>query len=86
MAKAKPGELNYATAGVGSAAHINSEKFNHAAGIKALHIPLKGTPPILNETMGGRVHFAWVPSLSKSRSTISSRACAAARPASRRCF
>jgi tripartite-type tricarboxylate transporter receptor subunit TctC len=64
MAKAKPGELNYATAGVGSAAHINSEKFNHAAGINALHIPLKGTPPILNETMGGRVHFAWVPSLS----------------------
>src|SRR3954467_2636042 len=64
MAKAKPGELNYATAGVGSAAHINSEKFNHAAGIKALHIPLKGTPPILNATMGGRVHFAWVPSLS----------------------
>ena len=63
-AKAKPGELNYATAGVGSAAHINSEKFNHAAGIKAVHIPLKGTPPILNETMGGRVHFAWVPSLS----------------------
>ena len=64
LAKAKPGELNYATAGVGSAAHINSEKFNHAAGIKALHIPLKGTPPILNETMGGRVQFAWVPSLS----------------------
>lgn len=63
LAKAKPGELNYGTAGVGSAAHINSEKFNHAAGIKALHIPLKGTPPILAETMAGRVHFAWVPSL-----------------------
>jgi len=63
LAKAKPGALNYGTAGVGSAAHINSEKFNHAAGIKALHIPLKGTPPILAETMAGRVHFAWVPSL-----------------------
>jgi len=63
LAKARPGELNYGTAGVGSAAHINSEKFNHAAGIKALHIPLKGTPPILAETMAGRVHFAWVPSL-----------------------
>jgi tripartite-type tricarboxylate transporter receptor subunit TctC len=63
LAKAKPGELNYGTAGVGSAAHINSEKFNHATGIKALHIPLKGTPPILAETMAGRVHFAWVPSL-----------------------
>jgi tripartite-type tricarboxylate transporter receptor subunit TctC len=64
MAKAKPGELNYATAGVGSAAHINSEKFNHAAGVKAVHIPLKGTPQILTETMAGRVQFAWVPSLS----------------------
>jgi len=63
LARAKPGALNYGTAGVGSAAHINSEKFNHAAGIKALHIPLKGTPPILAETMAGRVHFAWVPSL-----------------------
>jgi tripartite-type tricarboxylate transporter receptor subunit TctC len=62
-AKARPGELNYGTAGAGSAAHINSEKFNHAAGIKAVHIPLKGTPPILAETMAGRVHFAWVPSL-----------------------
>jgi tripartite-type tricarboxylate transporter receptor subunit TctC len=64
MVKAKPNQLNYGTAGVGSAAHINSEKFNAAAGLKAVHIPLKGTPPILSETMGGRVHFAWVPSLS----------------------
>jgi tripartite-type tricarboxylate transporter receptor subunit TctC len=64
MVKAKPNQLNYGTAGVGSAAHINSEKFNFAAGLRAVHIPLKGTPPILSETMGGRVHFAWVPSLS----------------------
>jgi len=64
LAKAKPGDLNYGTAGVGSAAHINSEKFNAAAGIKAVHVPLKGTPPILNETMGGRVQFAWVPIVS----------------------
>jgi tripartite-type tricarboxylate transporter receptor subunit TctC len=63
-ARARPGELNYGTAGVGSAAHINSEKFNVAAGIQAVHVPLKGTPPILTETMGGRVHFAWVPSVS----------------------
>jgi tripartite-type tricarboxylate transporter receptor subunit TctC len=63
-AKAKPGEFNYGTAGVGSAAHINSAKFLTAAGISAVHVPLKGTPPILSETMGGRLHFAWVPSLS----------------------
>jgi tripartite-type tricarboxylate transporter receptor subunit TctC len=65
LVKAKPGAYNYGTAGVGSAAHINSEKFNAAAGIRgAVHVPLKGTPPILAETMAGRVHFAWVPTLS----------------------
>ena len=61
QAKAKPGEFNFGTAGVGSAAHINTEKFNKAAGIKAVHVPLKGTPPILSETMGGRLQYAWVP-------------------------
>ena len=60
-AKARPGEFNYGTAGVGSAAHINTEKFNLAAGINAVHVPLKGTPPILSETMGGRLQYAWVP-------------------------
>jgi len=39
MAKAKPGQLNYATAGVGSAAHISAEKFRMAAGIDAVHVP-----------------------------------------------
>ncbi len=64
QAKAKPGAFNYGTAGVGSAAHINSEKFNSAAGIKAVHIPFKGTPEILNDTMSGRVQYAWVPLVS----------------------
>src|SRR5260221_3507710 len=60
-AKAQPGEFNYGTAGVGSAAHINTEKFNLAAGINAVHVPLKGTPPILSETMGARLQYSWVP-------------------------
>lgn len=63
-AKAKPGEFNYATAGVGSGAHVSIEKFNVAAGIKAVHVPLKGTPPILAETMAGRVQYAYVPAVS----------------------
>ncbi len=63
-AKAKPGQFNYGTAGIGSAAHINSEKFRLAAGIDAVHIPFKGTPEILGETMGGRIQFAWVPVVS----------------------
>ena len=64
MLKAKPGAYNYATAGVGSGAHVSMEKFNVAAGVKALHVPLKGTPPMLAETMAGRVQYAWVPAVS----------------------
>ena len=61
MLKASPGKYNYATAGVGSGAHVSLEKFNVAAGVKAVHVPLKGTPPILTETMAGRVEYAWCP-------------------------
>jgi tripartite-type tricarboxylate transporter receptor subunit TctC len=64
MLKANPGKYNYATAGVGSGAHVSLEKFNVAAGVKAVHVPLKGTPPILAETMGGRVEYAMVPAVS----------------------
>jgi len=61
MAKAKPGQLNYATAGVGSAAHISAEKFRMAAGIDALHVPFKGSPESITETMGGRTQYTWTP-------------------------
>jgi tripartite-type tricarboxylate transporter receptor subunit TctC len=64
MLKATPGKYNYATAGVGSGAHVSLEKFNVAAGVKAVHVPLKGTPPILTETMAGRVDYAMVPAVS----------------------
>jgi tripartite-type tricarboxylate transporter receptor subunit TctC len=64
MLKAKPGEYNYATAGVGSGAHVSTEKFNVATGVKAVHVPLKGTPPMLAETMAGRIQYAWVPAVS----------------------
>ena len=61
MAKEKPGQLNYATAGVGSAAHISAEKFRMAAGIDTVHVPLKGSPESVTETMGGRTHYTWTP-------------------------
>ena len=64
MLKAKPGEYNYGTAGVGSGAHVSSEKFNVAAGVNALHVPLKGTPPMLAETMAGRIQYAWTHAVS----------------------
>jgi len=61
MAKAKPGALNYATAGVGSAAHISAEKFRMAAGIDAVHVPFKGSPESIIETIGGRTQYTWTP-------------------------
>ena len=64
LAKSKPGELNFTSAGIGSASHINQEKFLHATGIKSVHIPLKGTPDMLNEMMGGRVQMGWMPLIS----------------------
>ena len=61
LAKAKPGKLNYVTAGVGSAAHINMQMLIAATGIEALHVPMKGAGEIVTEIAAGRSDFAWVP-------------------------
>jgi len=60
-AKQKPGALNFASAGNGSGTHINGEKFRIAAGIDVLHIPYKGTPEALADTMAGRVTYFFSP-------------------------
>ena len=60
-AKKSPGALNYASAGVGSGTHINAEKFKLAAGIDAVHIPYKGTPEAMTDTMTGRVTYFFSP-------------------------
>jgi tripartite-type tricarboxylate transporter receptor subunit TctC len=60
-AKAKPGQLNYAHAGVGSGTHLNSEKFRLVAGIDIVAIPHKGTPEALNDVLAGRVEYYFCP-------------------------
>ena len=60
-AKAKPGALNYASAGVGSATHLNAEKFKLQAGIEAVHVPFKGTPEALSDVIGGRNDWFFAP-------------------------
>jgi tripartite-type tricarboxylate transporter receptor subunit TctC len=60
-AKAKPGALNYASAGVGSATHLNAEKFKLQAGIDAVHVPFKGTPEALSDVIGGRNDWFFAP-------------------------
>ena len=61
MARDKPGVMNFASAGIGSGTHINGEKFKLAAGIDAVHMPYKGTPEALTDTMTGRVSFFFSP-------------------------
>jgi len=56
-AKAKPGALVAATAGIGSATHMNLERFRISAGIEVLHVPLKGAPEALTEVLTGRADF-----------------------------
>jgi tripartite-type tricarboxylate transporter receptor subunit TctC len=63
-AKAAPGKMAFASAGVGSATHMNGEKFKVAAGIDVLHVPYKGTPEALNDVMGGRVDYFFSPVVS----------------------
>jgi len=60
-ARSKPGELNFASAGTGSGTHINAEKFKLAAGIDVVHIPYKGTPEAITDTMTGRVTYFFSP-------------------------
>ncbi len=60
-AKAQPGKLNYASAGTGSGTHMNAEKFKLSAGIDAQHVPYRGTPEALTDTMSGRVDYFFAP-------------------------
>ena len=60
-AKAKPGALNYASAGVGSATHFNAEKFRLQAGLDAVHVPFKGTPEAISDIIGGRCDWFFAP-------------------------
>ncbi len=59
--KAAPGKLTYATAGTGSGTHMNAERFKLAAGIDTVHVPYKGTPEALGDTMNGRTDIYFCP-------------------------
>jgi tripartite-type tricarboxylate transporter receptor subunit TctC len=64
QARARPGAFQYASAGVGSATHMNAAQFRIAAGIEALHVPFRGTPEALSETMAGRIDWFFSPLVS----------------------
>jgi tripartite-type tricarboxylate transporter receptor subunit TctC len=60
-AKANPGKLNFASAGVGSGTHFNIEKLKIATGTDVTHVPYKGTPEAIGDTIGNRTCCYWAP-------------------------
>jgi tripartite-type tricarboxylate transporter receptor subunit TctC len=60
-AKANPGKMNFASAGQGSATHLNAEKFKMAAKIDAVNIPFKGSAEAVSEVLSGRVDYYFSP-------------------------
>ena len=55
LAKAKPGQLTFASSGIGAAAHLTAELLMTTTGIKMVHVPYKGTAPALQDLMGGQI-------------------------------
>ena len=64
LAKAKPGQLTFASPGAGSAPHLSAEMFQRAAGISMIHVPYKGIPPAVTDVIGGRVTMLFTTTLS----------------------
>jgi len=62
-AKARPGKINFSSAGIGSGTQINGEMFKLAAGMDATHVPYKGAPEAINNVISGSVHFCFTPIL-----------------------
>lgn len=60
LGKARPGDLTYASAGIGNLTHLAGELFSQAAGIKMLHIPYKGTTPAQVDVMSGQATLMFV--------------------------
>lgn len=59
-AKANPGKLNYASNGIGTAAHLTAEFFDLSSGVSMVHVPYKGTSPVLNDIIADHVDLTFI--------------------------
>ena len=59
LAKSKPGQMNFGSSGIGNSIHLAAEEFNHALGIKAVHIPFKTGPETDAAILSGEVHYTF---------------------------
>ena len=71
LGRAKPGQLNYATAGNGTLMHLTGEMLKMRADVQLTHVPYRGSPPALNDLMGGQVDLA-ISTLSAAQGAIQS--------------
>lgn len=69
LARAKPGSLSFASAGIGASGHLAGEMFKSIAGIDAVHVPYKGGAPAMNDLVAGRTQFMFL-SVSLSASQV----------------
>ncbi|HTG97302.1 MAG TPA: tripartite tricarboxylate transporter substrate binding protein [Burkholderiales bacterium] len=60
-AKAKPGEIAYSSAGLGTSTHLAAEYLTGLAGVRMIHVPFKGSPEALQDVLGGRSAFYMAP-------------------------
>jgi tripartite-type tricarboxylate transporter receptor subunit TctC len=63
LAKQKPGQLNFASTGLGSGTHYGAALFNLAAAVDVVHVPFRGSPEALTDTIAGRIHYFLSPVL-----------------------
>jgi tripartite-type tricarboxylate transporter receptor subunit TctC len=61
LARQKPGQINFGSAGVGSGTHIAGEMFWLGAKIKVSHVPYKGVPEVINDTISARIEYSFAP-------------------------
>ena len=66
MPIAKSKQLSFGSSGIGSGPHYGAELFNLTAGIKAVHVPYRGSPEVLNDMMAGRIEYFFSPILAAS--------------------
>ena len=64
LARSRPGQLNFASAGTGTAPHLSGELFKAMAGVSLVHIPYKGSPPAVTDLLAGEVALMFAPASS----------------------
>jgi tripartite-type tricarboxylate transporter receptor subunit TctC len=66
LAQRKPKQLNFGSSGIGSGPHYGAELFNLTAGIKAVHVPYRGSPEVFTDMMAGRIDYFFSPIIAAS--------------------